>query len=185
VGRSGGGLGIGLTLVRSLVEMHGGRVEARSDGPGCGSEFIVRLPLLKEDVPSVAAEVGKRDPREGPPRSVLVVDDNRDAADSLAELLQLAGHHVRVAYDGPAALGLARVQPPDVVLMDIGMSGMDGLEVARRLRQDLGLMKTLLVALTGYDGESDRRRSEEAGFNAHLVKPAQPLELACLLSRPM
>ncbi len=185
VGRSAGGLGIGLTLVRSLVEMHGGSVEACSEGLGCGSEFVVRLPLLEEAVPPAAADVERQWPREGPPWSVLVVDDNRDAADSLADLLRLAGHEVCVAYDGPAALDLARVRPPDVVLMDIGMPGMDGLEVARRLRQELGLMQTLLVALTGCAGDSDRLRSQEAGFNAHLVKPAQPLDLACLLSRPM
>ena len=119
-----------------------------------------------------------------PARSVLIVDDNQDAAESLAQLLRLDGQEVRTAYDGPTALGLARAKPPDVVLLDIGMPGMDGLEVARRLRQDLGLKQALLVALTGYGQEEDRRRSQEAGFNAHLVKPVDVDALERLLARP-
>jgi PAS domain S-box-containing protein len=184
VGRSQGGLGIGLTLVRSLVEMHGGSVAAHSAGPGHGSEFVVRLPLLREAAPPAAAEAEQQRPCKVPARNVLIVDKNRDAADSLAFLLHLAGQEVRTAYDGPVALDLARARPPDVVLLDIGMPGMDGLEVARRLRRDLGLKQALLVALTGYGGEEDRRRSQEAGFNVHLVKPVDLDTLEVLLARP-
>jgi CheY-like chemotaxis protein len=119
-----------------------------------------------------------------PTRNVLIVDNNQGAAESLALLLRLAGQEVRTAYDGPAALDLARARPPDVVLQDIGLPGMDGLEVARRLRQDLGLKQAVLVALTGYGGEEDRRRSREAGFNAQLVKPADMRALERLLARP-
>jgi len=183
LGRSEGGLGIGLTLVRKLVEMHGGSVEARSEGVGHGSEFVVRLPLLRETAPPAAAQAKPRRPKV-PTRSVLVVDNNRDAADSLALLLRLIGQEVRTAYDGPTALDLARERPPDVVLLDIGMPGMDGLEVARRLRQDLGLKQALLVALTGYGREEDRQRSQEAGFNAHMVKPADVRALESLLASP-
>jgi CheY-like chemotaxis protein len=183
VKRSEGGLGIGLTLVRSLVEMHGGSVAAHSAGPGHGSEFVVRLPLLRQAAPPMAAEAEEQRPREVPARSVLIVDDNQDAAESLALLLRRRGQEVRTAHDGPAALDLARARPPDVVLLDIGMPGMDGLEVARRLRQDLGLKETLLVALTGYDGQADRRRSQEAGFNVHLVKPADVRAVERLLAR--
>jgi len=184
VSRSEGGLGIGLTLVRKLVEMHGGSVAAFSDGLGHGSEFVVRLALL-DDAPSLAdGEAEAHRPRKIPVRNVLIVDNNQDAADSLALLLRLADQEVRTAYDGPAALDLARAWPPDVVLLDIGMPGMDGLEVARRLRHDLGLKQALLVALTGYGGEDDRRRSREAGFDAHLVKPADVRALRGLLARP-
>jgi CheY-like chemotaxis protein len=185
VSRSEGGLGIGLTLVRKLVEMHGGSVAAFSDGLGHGSEFVVRLALL-DDSPSLAdGEAELQRPRKIPARSVLIVDNNEDAAESLALLLRIAGHEVRTAYDGPAALDLARESPPDVVLLDIGMPGMDGLEVAHRLRLDLGLKQALLIALTGYGGEDDRRRSREAGFNAHLVKPADVRVLRNLLARPV
>jgi PAS domain S-box-containing protein len=184
VSRSEGGLGIGLTLVRSLVEMHGGRVEAHSEGPGHGSEFVVRLPLLRETAPPAATVAEQQSLCKVPVRSVLIVDNNRDAADSLSLLLRLAGQEVRTAYDGPAALDLARARPPDVVLLDIGMPGMDGLEVARRLRQDVGLKQALLVALTGYGEDEDRRRSQEAGFNVHLVKPVDVRALERLLARP-
>jgi PAS domain S-box-containing protein len=182
VSHSEGGLGIGLTLVRKLVEMHGGRVEAHSEGTGHGSEFVVRLPLLRDATAPAAAPTEHQAPRKVPVRSVLVVDNNQDAADSLALLLRLSGQEVRTAYDGPAALDLARDRPPDVVLLDIGMPGMDGLEVARRLRQDLGLKEVLLVALTGYGRDEDRRRTQQAGFNAHLVKPVDLHALEPLLS---
>ncbi len=183
IARSEGGLGLGLTLVRMLVEMHGGTVAAHSEGAGHGSEFVVRLPLLREAAPPPAAAAEQR-PRTVPARNILVVDNNHDAGESLALLLRLHSHDVRTAYDGPAALDLARARPPDVVLLDIGMPGMDGLEVARRLRRDLGLQQALLVALTGYGGEDDRRRSQEAGFNAHLVKPLDLDALNGLLARP-
>jgi PAS domain S-box-containing protein len=184
VGRSQGGLGIGLTLVRSLVELHGGSVEAHSGGLGHGSEFVVRLPLLQEAAPPAAAGAKQQRPCKVAARNVLIVDDNQDAADSLALLLRRRGQEVRTAYDGPAALDLARAQPPDVVLLDIGMPGMDGLEVARRLRLDLGLKQALLVALTGYGQDEDRRRSQEAGFDTHLVKPVDLDTLEGLLARP-
>jgi PAS domain S-box-containing protein len=182
--RSEGGLGIGLTLVRKLVEMHGGHVEAHSEGSGRGSEFIVRLPLLPEAAVLAAAETEEQRPSKVLARNILIVDNNPDAVESLAILLGRAGHELRMASDGAAALELARAWPPDVVLLDIGMPGMDGLEVARRLRRDLGLKQTLLVALTGYGGEDDRRRSQEAGFDAHLVKPIDMRALERLLAFP-
>jgi len=184
VGQSEGGLGIGLSLVRSLVEKHDGSVAAHSKGLGHGSEFVVRLPLLREDAPPAAAQTDQRSARTAPARSVLIVDNNQDAADCLALLLRRAGYEVRTAYDGPAALDLARARPPDAVLLDIGMPGMDGLEVARRLRQDLGLKQALLVAVTGFGQEQDRRRSHEAGFDIHLVKPTDVRTLERLLARP-
>ncbi len=184
VSRSEGGLGIGLTLVRKLVEMHGGSVEVHSEGLGRGSEFVVRLPLLRAVALPVVAEVEQPWPLKVPARSVLIVDDNQDAATCLALLLRTAGHEVRTAFDGLAALDLAQERPPDVVLLDIGMPGMDGLEVVRRLRQDLGLKQALLVALTGYGQEEDRRRSHEAGFDVHLVKPVDLNDIKDLLARP-
>jgi CheY-like chemotaxis protein/anti-sigma regulatory factor (Ser/Thr protein kinase) len=170
IDRAEGGLGIGLTLVKRLVEMHGGTVEARSDGAGHGSEFVVRLPLLRTEA---AAPCPPRDevPRTGHSRCILVVDDSRDSADSLARLLRRLGHEVEVAYDGPSAYEAAVVLTPDIVLLDIGLPGMDGYEVARRLRAEPSLDGVWLVALTGYGSEADRRSSTEAGFDAHLVKP--------------
>jgi len=185
VSRSQGGLGIGLTVVRSLVEMHGGSVQATSAGLGQGSEFVVRLPLVREPpAPAHGLAPEQERPPKASPRLILVVDDNGDAAEMLAMLLRLKGHQVRTAYNGLAALDAVRAQPPEVVLCDIGMPGMDGLEVARRLRQDLGLKQGLLVAMTGYGGEEDRRRSQEAGFNVHLVKPVDVSALEPLLSAP-
>jgi PAS domain S-box-containing protein len=176
-----GGMGIGLTLVKSLVEMHGGSVEAHSDGPGKGSEFVVRLPGWAGRVASGEAGDAAPPPIKLPSRRVLVVDDSPDAADSLAMLLRLEGQEVRVAYDGPTALGLARDFRPRLVLLDIGLPGMDGYEVARRLRQQPGLGGVVLVALTGWGQEEDRRKSQEAGFDHHLVKPAGLEELQQLL----
>jgi signal transduction histidine kinase len=167
-----GGLGIGLSLVRGLVEMHGGRIDAYSAGPGKGSEFVVRLPLM----PSEAGE-GRRtevyDRKGVPPRRVLVVDDNQDAADSLAMLLRLDGHHVEAAYDGPSALRQAEENPPGVVFLDLGMPHMDGYELARCLRAQPALQGTLLVAVTGWGQPEDRQRTKEAGFDHHLVKPVE------------
>ena len=186
--RARGGLGIGLTLVRRLLEMHGGTVIASSAGPGKGSEFVVRLPALV--MGRTATDGGKEgdsvppSPAAAPRRRILVVDDNVDAAETLAMLLRLSGHHVRVAHDGPAALEAARSLPPEVVLLDIGMPGMDGYEVARRLRQLPGLAGAVLVALTGWGQEQDRRRSKEAGFDHHLTKPADPLALRELFAAP-
>ena len=184
--RSRGGLGIGLTLVRSLVEMHHGRVTARSRGPGLGSEFTVRLPVSAE----VPAEPPADEPTADdaithlPRRRILVVDDNRYNANSLGVLLRALGQDVEMAYDGPAALELVRRHRPDLVLLDIGLPGMDGYEVARRCRQDEDLRRIMLVAMTGYGKEEDRRRSQEAGFNAHLVKPVNLEDLRVLLTQP-
>jgi signal transduction histidine kinase len=183
--RAEGGLGIGLTLVRSLVEMHGGTVEARSDGAGHGSQFVVRLPVLVEGPAAPAA--GAADGPAGPPahcRRVLVVDDNRDSADSLALLLQMMGHEVRSAYDGPAALQAAQAWRPEVVFLDIGLPGMNGYEVARRLRQERPAEGLLLVALTGFGQEEDRQRSRAAGLDFHFVKPVDPNALRDLLAFP-
>jgi PAS domain S-box-containing protein len=183
--RSEGGLGIGLTLVRSLVEMHGGTVEAHSPGLGQGSEFVVRLPVRPG--PSVAAERYESDEPASPltHRSrVLVVEDNVDAAESLAALLRLWGHEVQVVNDGLAAIDAAREQRPEVVLLDIGLPGLDGYQVARKLREEVGLDHALLVAMTGYGQPEDRRRSQEAGIHLHYVKPVEPAILRELLANP-
>ncbi len=180
--RSQGGLGIGLTLVRSLVDMHGGKVQAMSDGLGQGSEFVVRLPLVPAPLAPTPALPDERERRTRvTPQRILVVDDNADAAEMLAMLLRQRGHEVRTACNGPDALEAVRARPPDVVLCDLGMPGMDGLEVACRLCQDFGTQRPRLVALTGYGGEEDRRRSREAGFDAHLVKPVDVGDLEPLL----
>ena len=178
---SQGGLGIGLTLVRRLVELHGGRVEAHSEGLGRGSEFVVRLPALA-GAPA-AGPAGAKKAELGPAsrRRVLLVDDNVDSATSLAMLLRLWGHEVRAVHDGSQALAAARAFRPDVALLDIGMPDMDGYEVARLLRTQGGLNGTAFVALTGYGQENDRRRSAEEGFQTHLVKPVDPEALRRLL----
>src|SRR6185436_14449782 len=169
--RGEGGLGIGLTLARTLAEMHGGGIEARSAGIGHGSEFVVRLPVSAPTGPA-PLDVTRPDAVavQGPTR-ILVADDSRDAADSLRALLELLGAQVRVAYDGPTALNTFSVYRPEVVLLDIGMPGMDGLEVARRIRQRPESRDVTLIALTGWGQEKDRRNSAAAGFNHHLVKP--------------
>ena len=174
--RTQGGLGIGLAMVKSLVQMHGGSVEALSAGPGHGSEFVVRLPLAAEalggfKVVSAAKEQFQTAPSA--PRRVLVVDDNEDAAASLGALLNLWGHEVQTAHDGRHALAAARQWQPEIILLDIGLPGMDGYEVARHLREDPATSSAFVVALTGYGQEEDRRRSQEAGFNRHLTKPVE------------
>jgi PAS domain S-box-containing protein len=186
LGHSQGGLGIGLSLVRRLVEMHGGSVEATSLGVGRGSEFTVRVPALPEAQGAEAKrKQGRADGPAGQPpaRRVLVVDDNRDAAESLAILLQVKGHEVQTAHEGLAALEIARDFRPDIVLLDIGLPGMDGYEVARRLRQEHGRQE-VLVALTGYGTDEDHHRSREAGFDYHLAKPVELDALYQLLIRP-
>ncbi|HEX7181781.1 MAG TPA: ATP-binding protein [Thermoanaerobaculia bacterium] len=178
--RSQGGLGIGLTLVRQLVEMHGGRVEAKSDGLGRGSEFIVRLPAAS----SAAGAEGAAGERARPGASalkILIVEDNVDSADMLSVMLKLGGHEVRTAHDGPAALEAARSFQPQAVLCDIGLPGMNGYEVAARLRERPEFERTPLIALTGYGQEEARRRAREAGFDHHIVKPVEPDALAALL----
>jgi CheY-like chemotaxis protein len=181
--RSEGGLGIGLTLVRSLVEMHGGSVEAFSQGLGRGSEFIVRLPVRSGDDVPCSQEAGTETGPKGPRYRILVVDDNVDAANSLATLLRLSGHEVRTAHTGLKVLDVARELKPEVALLDLGLPGVDGFEVARRLRQESWGKDVLLIALTGYGQEEDRRRSREAGFDHHLTKPADLALLEELLSR--
>jgi CheY-like chemotaxis protein len=181
-GRSQGGLGIGLTLVRELVELHDGSVEARSDGPGKGSQFIVRLPLPDEARMPLAERRSGEPARDVSHHRVLVVDDNRDAADSLAALISLRGADVGVAHDGAAALEALASERPGLVLLDIGMPGMDGYEVARRMRACPEGRDVTLVALTGWGQSEDRRRSESAGFDAHLVKPVELEELDALLA---
>lgn len=174
--RSQGGMGIGLALVRRLVELHGGSIEACSEGIGRGSEFITRLPLIRNET----ASMGHRPHDDRSPATlaakcspcrVLVVDDNVDATTTLAMLLAVEHHEVRVAHDGPTALQVAEDFHPDVVLLDIGLPMMDGYEVARRLRQSSELKSAVIIALTGYGQDGDRTRSAEAGFDLHLVKP--------------
>lgn len=178
--RSEGGLGIGLTLVQQLVEMHGGSVEARSDGPGSGSEFVLRLPVAKNAVkPGSTAECQDA---KAPPCRILVVDDNRDAADTLCMLLRMTGHDVHTAYDGLEAIGAAATFQPQVVLLDIGLPKLNGYNVARRLREQNGGSELVLVALTGWGQEEDRRRSKEAGFDHHLTKPPEFAELQKILA---
>ena len=178
-----GGLGIGLTLAKNLVQMHGGTIEAHSAGLGKGCEFIVRLPLMAQQRRGIVEEPGEEHPQEASSsgQRLLVVDDNEDAATSLAMLLRLQGHEVRVAHDGPAALAIATSYLPSVILLDIGMPGMDGYEVARRLRALPGLGPVVLAALTGWGQQEDRRRTAEAGFDHHFVKPLDAKVLGSLL----
>jgi CheY-like chemotaxis protein/nitrogen-specific signal transduction histidine kinase len=168
--RSQGGLGIGLCLVQRLVEMHGGSVHADST-VGQGSEFVIRLPIAQPapQAPSPGAPTSQAAPRS---LRVLVVDDNVDLARSLASLLKASGHDVRTAHDGPRALEAAREFRPNAVLLDIGLPGMNGFEVAQRMRQEPILQNVVLVAMTGYGQETDRQRSQAAGFDHHLLKPA-------------
>lgn len=178
--RAQGGLGIGLTLVRSLVEMHGGWVTAESAGLDCGSKFIVGLPLA---APAAPPERFIREPGAAkiPPCRVLVVDDNRDSAGSLGRLLTLLGAEVRVAHDGPAALAALEKHRPRAVVLDLGMPGMDGYEVARRIRREPAGADILLIALTGWGQDEDRQRTRAAGFDHHLLKPADLTTLRSLL----
>jgi PAS domain S-box-containing protein len=180
--RAPGGLGLGLTLARRLTEMHGGRLEAFSAGPGQGSEFVVRLPLLAEEPRAEThARPGSVRVQETVKRRILVVDDNADSAEALALALCVTGHEVRMAADGPSALVAAVEFRPQVVLLDIGLPGMDGYEVGRQLREERACEGTVLVALTGYGQDDDRRRSRAAGFDHHLVKPVTPDAILAVL----
>ncbi|HET9472143.1 MAG TPA: response regulator, partial [Usitatibacter sp.] len=178
--RSEGGLGIGLTLARRIVALHGGAIVARSEGTGHGAEFEIRLPRLDLDLPA---------PSRGAPgagaasrkRSVLVVDDNDDAASSMAMLLRLMGHEVSIEHDGESALARVASERPDIILLDIGLPGMSGYEVAERLRKAPAGRAAKLYALTGYGQDEDRRRSAESGFDGHLVKPVLPGDLFTLI----
>jgi signal transduction histidine kinase/DNA-binding response OmpR family regulator len=182
--RSQGGLGIGLTLVKHLVELHGGTVQAISAGANRGSEFVVRLPSLSDGPTRSALSHNAGETRPAPSRRVLLVDDHVDAATSLAKLLRLRGHDVRLAHDGPAALQAAADFRPEIVLLDIGLPEMDGFEVARRLRTEMGLNELVVAALTGYGRDEDRQRSQLAGIDVHLVKPINLDILQALLAHP-
>jgi signal transduction histidine kinase len=179
--RARGGLGIGLSLVRRLVELHGGSVTANSDGIGCGSTFIVRLPLpTSADIePSPRSEAAKKPPR----LKILVVDDNKDVADALAAFLDLDAHEIRITYDGASAIEAAAKLMPDVVFCDIGMPRMSGHEVAARLRSDPRHKLAVLVAVTGWGNEDDRRLSVEAGFDLHFTKPISADQVESVLAR--
>jgi CheY-like chemotaxis protein/anti-sigma regulatory factor (Ser/Thr protein kinase) len=181
--RAQGGLGLGLALVKSLVELHGGRVSVSSSGPGRGSEFTVRLPLAGGTAlpPAKAEPEAQQTPRMRP--NVLLVDDNMDAANTLAQLLELQGYKVSVEYDAGAALARAEREAPQVCLLDIGLPDIDGYELARRLRALPATAGAVLIALTGYGQEQDRMRSQRAGFDYHLVKPVQFDNLSAILSR--
>jgi PAS domain S-box-containing protein len=182
--RSQSGLGVGLSIVRNIVELHGGSVEARSEGPNRGSEFIVRLPITK----AMPAALGLLSPSDQVvhPKGlrILVVDDNKDAADTMAELMRLIGHEVRIEYAGTAALTTAKVFQPDVVLLDIGLPGLNGYEVARAIRVDPRLKTSRLIAVSGYGQPSDRDQSKAAGFDAHLVKPVSFSDVENALKAP-
>ena len=167
-----GGLGPGLALVRELVAMHGGQVRARSEGPGKGSEFQVRLPVVKAEAGPVEAAVAPA-PRHAP-RKVLVVDDNRDAADSLGMMVRMLGHEVECLYDPADVMARVRETRPELLFLDIGMPGMDGRELAKRLRALPGGDALTLVAVSGWGQPHDIQRSHEAGFDRHLVKPPRP-----------
>ena len=177
------GLGIGLALVRQLVAMHDGDIEAQSAGAGCGTELIVRLPISEDHrTIGVGAAPGVHDTARGPrPERILVVDDNVDAAETLSRLLRLSAHEVRVAHDGLAALAAAREMNPDVVLLDIGLPKLDGLQVARNLRARAEGPRPLLVAISGFGQAEDRARTAAAGFDHHLTKPVDPRLLQTLM----
>src|SRR6185312_10940311 len=177
--RSRGGLGIGLALAKSLVELHDGTIQAHSEGLGHGCEFVIRLPAVAASaLPSMA----KQSPQPVSGRRILVVDDNHDSAESLAMLLEITGNETLVAYDGMVALRQAAAFRPDVVLLDLGLPKLDGYEVARRLRARPWGKKLVLVAITGWGQDEDRRHTAEAGFDGHLVKPVDYAALTQLLA---
>ncbi len=176
---SDGGLGVGLTVVRELVERHGGRVAARSEGRGKGSEFVVELPAIRSGS-AVAERIDPGFPHTDKAR-ILIVDDNKDLARSTGQILKLMGHDVELAYDGPEGIEVAQAYRPEVVLLDIGLPSMDGYEVARRLRGESALYDALILAISGYAQEDDRRRSLEAGMDEHLPKPIDLGRLAELI----
>jgi CheY-like chemotaxis protein len=181
--RAQGGLGIGLSLVKGLVEMHGGRVDARSEGRGRGSEFIVRLPVVEQ---ARAAHTGHPAEQQRQPqvekRRILIVDDLKDAVDSLSMLLRAMGHEIHTAYDGEDAVAVAQKQRPDAVLLDLGMPRLNGYDACRRIRAQRWGKEMFIVAVTGWGQEEDRRRSREAGFDDHLVKPVDTVALMKVLA---
>jgi CheY-like chemotaxis protein len=181
LGRSQG-LGVGLTLVKRLVEMHGGSVTARSEGPGCGAEFTLTLPRAMAPAPITSAPDVEPPPRHAVARRILVADDNRDAAESMGMLLRLMGHEVRIVHDGIKAVEEAAVFYPDVILLDIGMPRLNGYEAARLIREQRWSASTVIVALTGWGRDEDRQQATEAGFDRHFTKPLDPAQLQKLIS---
>jgi signal transduction histidine kinase/CheY-like chemotaxis protein len=179
--RSEGGLGIGLALVKGLLDLHGGRIEARSPGPGQGSEFIMHLPFSASTAAGAPASANDIPPVATMGRRVMVVDDNKDAADALAMLLEMSGHEVRVAHRGRAALTLAQTFRPEVAIIDLGMPDLSGYDVAKELRRESWGADICLIALTGWGRDDDRHRSKGAGFDRHMTKPVEPGELDALL----
>jgi CheY-like chemotaxis protein len=179
--RSDGGLGIGLALARGLAELHGGTIEARSEGPGRGSEFTVRIPRNLRAAEG-STPVAQPASREAQSRTVLIADDNEDAAQTLALLLQISGHHVVVAHDGEQAVARYEETRPQFALLDIGMPGLDGYEVARRLRATAGDAPLTLVAATGWGQDADKAKARAAGFDLHLTKPIDPDRILELLA---
>ncbi len=177
--KSQGGLGIGLSLVKWLVELHGGSVTAESAGHGCGSEFIVRLPIADGSLP-IAPAVAHHQATMAP-RRILVVDDNRDAATSLAMMLKLMGNEAAKAHDGIEAIEIAEQFRPDLIMLDIGMPRLNGFDTAKRIRALPWGQQVTIVALTGWGQEEDRKRSKEAGIDDHLVKPVEPSALEKML----
>jgi two-component system CheB/CheR fusion protein len=179
--RTEGGLGVGLALVHRIVSLHGGTVKALSEGSGRGTELIVTLPLFSEETPMTGGADSQQVERQHKRRRLMVIDDNKDAAESMSMLFELWGHEVVCVYDGRAALAAAGRYRPDAVFLDIGLPGMDGYEIAERLREQPESAGTVLIAITGYGQDEDRRRSREAGIDHHLVKPVAPETLQKLL----
>jgi CheY-like chemotaxis protein len=179
--RSPGGLGIGLTIVRRLVELHGGSVHAESPGPGKGARFVVHIPRAAP----IAAEISRAEPATGKsqPRRVVVIEDSEDIRATLGMILAMWGHEVSMADDGMAGIDCIRAQRPDVALIDIGLPGMNGYDVARAVRRDMPEQRIRLVAITGYGQPADRARAMQAGFDAHLLKPIAPQMLKELLEQ--
>jgi CheY-like chemotaxis protein len=178
-----GGLGLGLTIVKSLVDLHGGSIHALSEGPGQGSEFVIRLPLAAEAAERAEgpSEYGAVPARTG--RRILIVDDNVDAAHLMADVLEAVGHDTRLAYDGPAALHIAADFQPHAALLDLGLPIMDGYEIAEQLLARSSIVTPILIAVTGYGQISDQERTRAAGFRAHVVKPVDVPRLMSLIDQ--
>jgi CheY-like chemotaxis protein len=182
LGRTDGGLGLGLALVKGVTELHGGSVRAASAGPGQGAELVVRLPIFARAAAELAP--APRIARAETTRRVLIIDDNRDAAESLAEIVQMFGHVAEIAYDGPTGVARAKEQPPDVILCDIGLPGMNGYEVVQALKGDAALRAAQVFAVSGHAQPEDRRKALEAGFDRHIAKPLDLDEIERILSGP-